>query len=167
MYVCMYVCMYVFMYVCMHTYNVAGNMYQSRLHPVLGLLLASGEPEEAPWPSFVMLHTASFKVIAISNVLNETLLWSLVKGPDCPSWPPYWDASRPMLRIPSLLGPIRAYSWGLLRALRFGRRSSDLPQDRPGDYLVVGLTGLIRAYYGGLSGILSGLTESTDHPSRP
>ena len=26
--------------------------------------------------------------------------------------------------------------------------------------------GLIRAYYGGLQGILSGLAKSTDHPSR-
>ena len=30
----------------------------------------------------------------------------------------------------------------------------------------MGLMGLIRAYYGGLQGILSGLTKSTDHPSR-
>ena len=30
----------------------------------------------------------------------------------------------------------------------------------------MGLIGLIRAYYGGLLGILSGLTKSTDHPSR-
>ena len=29
----------------------------------------------------------------------------------------------------------------------------------------MGLIGLIRAYYGGLLGILSGLTKSTDHPS--
>ena len=30
----------------------------------------------------------------------------------------------------------------------------------------MGLTGLIRAYHGGLLGILSGRTKSTDHPSR-
>ena len=29
----------------------------------------------------------------------------------------------------------------------------------------MGLMGLIRAYNGGLQGILSGLTKSTDHPS--
>ena len=30
----------------------------------------------------------------------------------------------------------------------------------------MGLIGPSRAYYGGLLGILSGLTKSTDHPSR-
>ena len=30
----------------------------------------------------------------------------------------------------------------------------------------MGLVGLLMAYYGGLWGILSGLTKSTDHPSR-
>ena len=30
----------------------------------------------------------------------------------------------------------------------------------------MGLMGLIRAYYGGLQGILSGLAKSTDHPSK-
>ena len=30
----------------------------------------------------------------------------------------------------------------------------------------MGLIGLIMASYGGLQGILAGLTESTDHPSR-
>ena len=29
----------------------------------------------------------------------------------------------------------------------------------------MGLMGLLMAYYGGLQGILSGLTKSTDHPS--
>ena len=30
----------------------------------------------------------------------------------------------------------------------------------------MGLMGLLMAYHGGLSGILSGITKSTDHPSR-
>ena len=60
------------------------------------------------------------------------------------------------LRICSALGPSQAPRLGPYL-------------DARGTYevgLVMGLMGLLMAYYGGLRGIKSGVTKSTDHPSR-
>ena len=62
----------------------------------------------------------------------------------------------------------QARTWARLQECRKLKNSSRHLVRVASTWMIgIGLLGLIMAYYGGLEGILTGPTKSTDHPSSP